>query len=205
MKCPLCLTDKNEKYSKDFFICKTCSGIYRDVDLYLNPEEEKKCYELHINDVNDKEYQKFVQPIVKHVLSNFDPSDYGLDFGSGPGPVTSKLLSDKGYSIFQYDPFFAYKPDLLNSRYNYIVSCEVIEHFFNPEVEFHRLYEMLKPGGQLVCMTHLYDEEVPFENWYYKNDPCHVFIYQAKTIEYISKKFGFENFEINNRLIVFQK
>ncbi len=52
-------------------------------------------------------------------------------------------------------------------------------------------------------MTHLYDENIDFEKWYYKNDPTHVFIYQEKTIEYIAKEFGFSSFCIENRLITF--
>ena len=92
--------------------------------------------------------------------------------------------------------------ELLTRKYDYIVSCEVIEHFHKPDVEFSLLHKLLKHGGTLICMTFLYDEHIDFKNWHYKNDSTHVFIYRHKTIKFIADHYGFTNFEINNRLII---
>jgi len=159
-------------------------------------------YKEHNNDVSDIRYQKFVSPITTYVLANFKPNQSGLDFGSGTAPVISKVLQDNGYNIHQFDPFFSNKVELLKGTYDYIVSCEVIEHFHKPDVEFDLLYKILKSGGALICMTLLYDENIDFKNWHYKNDPTHVFIYHQETIKFIADHYGFTNFEISNRLII---
>jgi hypothetical protein len=96
-------------------------------------------YTQHNNDVNDVRYQKFVQPLVTGILQDFDQSHIGLDFGAGTGPVISKLLTDEGYVIKQYDPFFYDHAELLNQKYDYIACCEVVEHFHNPAKEFKLL------------------------------------------------------------------
>ncbi|MBN2652033.1 MAG: class I SAM-dependent methyltransferase [Spirochaetales bacterium] len=205
MNCPLCFSEKKSNIPNNYYLCSECSAIYKDKNFYLTLDDEQARYEEHNNDVEDLGYQKFVSPIVDHILERFTSEDVGLDFGSGTGPVTSKLLLDQGYNILQYDPFFANNPELLEQSYNYIASCEVIEHFHHPHAEFQKLFSMLKSGGELVCMTHLYDGKVKFEEWYYPKDPTHVFIYQERTIEYIVKKFGFSSFFIDNRLIVLKK
>ena len=176
-----------------------------DIKLRPDPVSEKSRYEEHINDVNDLGYQNFVLPITSSVLKDFSPTDKGLDFGAGTGPVISKILADNNYSIVQYDIFFHNYPDLLKTKYNYIVCCEVIEHFYHPKKEFELLLNLLQPNGKLFCMTDLYNENIDFHKWYYKNDQTHVFIYHKNTIEWIQKEIGFSDITIDGRLITFSK
>lgn len=199
--CPLCAT--KGCINKGFLLCKECRGIFRAKQFYLNSKEEKNHYEKHNNDVNDKRYQQFVAPITEAVLSEYSPTHTGFDFGAGTGSVIAKVLKDQNYSIDQYDPFFHNHPELLEKKYDFIVCCEVMEHFHSPAKEFRLLKDMLKPGGTLYCMTHLYSPEIPFAQWYYKNDPTHIFLYQEHTIEWIKENFGFSSVTINGRLIKF--
>lgn len=169
----------------------------------MDQKGEIEVYKTHNNDVNDIRYQEFVSPISNYVLNNFMPHHEGLDFGSGTGPVISKILQDNLFRIEQFDPFFSNKPELLERTYDYIVSCEVMEHFHSPDKEFALLNKMLQPNGALVCMTLLYDDEVEFQNWFYKKDPTHVFFYRKETIKYIAEKYQFNRYSISGRLIVF--
>ncbi|MDT0690394.1 class I SAM-dependent methyltransferase [Salegentibacter sp. F188] len=207
--CPLC-EKKGELFSESgkspYYKCIHCKGIFVPNDFLPNPQEEVDRYTSHNNDVEDPRYQKFVSPIVEAILLDFDASVHqGLDFGAGTGPVISKMLQDRGFQIFPYDPFFQDDRELLQHKYNYIVCCEVMEHFHFPRKEFRKLKELLLPGGKLYCMTHLYSPEIEFENWYYKNDLTHVFIYQQETLKYITKEFGFSDFYVHKRLVVFSK
>jgi hypothetical protein len=52
-------------------------------------------------------------------------------------------------------------------------------------------------------MTDIYNENIDFHKWYYKNDLTHVFIYHKKTIEWIKNNIGFDDVFIDERLIVF--
>ncbi len=207
-KCPLCKSDAKffeKTENRLYYICTCCKGIFMDEKDRVNPEEEKKRYEQHNNDVEDERYQNFVSPITNSVLNDFGVKDKGLDFGAGTGPVISKILEDNGYQIKQYDPYFHNFPNLLKQQYNYIVSCEVIEHFYNPDKEFELLKSLLLSGGKLYCMTDIYNSSIDFKKWYYKEDETHVFIYQAETFEWIKEHYNFSDMHIDNRLIVFTK
>lgn len=205
MFCPLCnhstvafFTTKSHQY----YSCDYCKGIFMSDDDLPILADEKNRYLEHNNDINDVRYQQFVMPIVQQVVDHYTPEHRGLDFGAGTGPVISKLLTDRSYQIVQYDPFFHNYPELLLDKYDYIVACEVIEHFHQPNVEFVRLKEMLKPGGRLICMTTIYHPGIDFKTWYYKNDPTHVFFYHSDTLQFIQKSYGFSELQIFNNLIV---
>lgn len=203
--CPLCHSQGIPFYKDSFFECSECKAIFLSKEFFPNPIEEKARYEEHINDVNDLNYQKFVSPITDKVCEDYTTESVGLDFGSGTGAVISKVLTDRGYPIYQYDPFFNNIPELLEKKYDYLVCCEVIEHFHDPEKEFHLLKNLLKSGGHLYCMTSIYNEDINFHGWNYKNDQTHVFIFQKETLEWIKVHYGFSSMTIDNRLVVFQK
>ncbi len=200
-KCPLCNNTNCIEKSNKFMLCLNCYGIFKKNDFLLNKTSEKNHYDFHENNANDVNYQKFVSPITNFVLNDFTTIHKGLDFGCGRSSAIAKVLENNNYNIKQYDPYFKDNKALLLQKYDYITSCEVIEHFYEPKKEFELLKSILKTNGILYCMTHLYDENIDFEKWYYKNDPTHVFIYQEKTIEFIVKKFGFSSFCVENRLI----
>ncbi|MDG6218946.1 MAG: class I SAM-dependent methyltransferase [Candidatus Thermoplasmatota archaeon] len=201
--CPLCNNSSEPFHNEEFFLCNTCYGIFRPKRFYLSPSKEKLRYEQHNNDVNDKRYQQFVSPITTAVLKEWSSTDIGLDFGAGTGPVISKILNEYHYAIYQYDPFFHDHPSLLKNKYDYIVCCETIEHFHHPKKEFGLLKKILRPKGILYCMTHIYNYDIPFADWYYRKDPTHVFIYQKETCEWISDQFDFHQMTIYGRLIRF--
>jgi 2-polyprenyl-3-methyl-5-hydroxy-6-metoxy-1,4-benzoquinol methylase len=173
-------------------------------NFYTSLENEKNRYQEHNNDINDIGYQNFVQPIVQSVLNNFKNTTQGLDFGCGTGPVITKLLRDKNYNITTYDPFFDNNTEALKKTYDFIVCCEVIEHFHHPFKEFKLLKSLLKPKGKLFCMTDLLSETVNFNKWYYKNDNTHVIFYHRNTCKWIQENIGFSKVTVSNRLIVFE-
>lgn len=165
-------------------------------EFRLSLKDEQARYEKHNNDVNDTRYQQFVMPIVEAVLSDYAASHKGLDFGAGTGPVISKMLMDAGYCIKQYDPFFYPNVKLLSEDYDYIVCCEVIEHFRSPSEEFARLRYMLKPCGKIYCMTQLYDDSTNFREWHYMRDPTHHFFYHNITLTGLGNSMIFQKYQL---------
>lgn len=205
-KCTLCSSNGTHFHywnKTNFFRCTKCNGIYIGEQQFISSIEEKERYLEHNNDVEDKGYQAFVSPITDAVQQHFSPDSAGLDFGSGTGPVLSKLLSDKNYRIKQYDPFFNNQPELLEQTYDYIASCEVIEHFHKPLDEFKLLKKLLRPEGILFCKTELFSDDIDFDKWYYKNDPTHVFIYHADSLKWVCNAAGFKKVDIKKKLITF--
>ena len=189
----------------NYYNCIVCQSVFKDPSVFLHPTIEKERYQLHENDVNDIHYQKFVQPIFKAVTQKYSKECNGLDFGAGTGPVITKLLQDRGYSMSLYDPFFHPNTAVLNTAYDFIVCCEVIEHFHAPSKEFRLLFNLLKPGGTLYCMSELLPKKTEFEAWYYKNDPTHVIFYSEENFEWIKENYGFSEVDISGRLISLMK
>lgn len=207
MTCTLCSTTAHQPfYSKDshiFFKCTNCDALFRSSQSYLAPDQEHERYQNHNNDVTDPGYQQFVLPLVEQVVKCFDPDAHkGLDYGAGPGPVITALLKEKGFRLNLYDPYFWPDKTVLEQPYDFIVCCEVMEHFNNPKSEFKKLKTLLHPGGQLICKTALYDTEIDFDAWYYKNDPTHVFLYTINTLDWIKTHYGFKQLERHNGIIV---
>jgi SAM-dependent methyltransferase len=201
MKCPLCETKLKNQLDKYYYSCDTCRAVVMDQKNYLTQEEEKNRYLEHNNDVNDKRYQEFTSPITNYVLKYYTTKHRGLDFGSGTGPVITKMLEDRNYRIEKYDPYFAPNDKVLLKKYDYVVSCEVFEHFHKPKKEIEQIYNLLKENGRLILLTVLYNDNIEFKNWYYRNDPTHIFIYRKETINFVADNFGFEIEFLSDRLI----
>lgn len=206
--CPLC---KGDAFlfaligRKKYYQCHNCQGVFLDSRNHLPVNQERNRYLQHNNNISDPGYRNFAQPLVSLIENDFPPNSTGLDYGCGNGPVVASMLSEKNYPIELYDPFFKPHAEQLNKQYDYIVCCEVIEHFYHPEKEFHRLASLLLPQGKLYCKTHLLSEEIRgnFENWWYKNDPTHVFFYPWKTLTYIATYFDFLSVKMKDGVIVF--
>ena len=188
----------DERY---YLKCPNCQGIFMSKQFLPDDNFEIDRYTTHNNDVYDPRYREFVSPITKGILNDFNKTHQGLDFGSGTGPVITVVLKEQGYSIESYDPYFDNRPDVLTKTYDYIACCEVVEHFHLPSLEFEKLKSLLKPNGKLYIMTDLLNDEKKFEDWYYKNDPTHVFFYQKTTFDWIKVAFGFKSVEFKDRQI----
>ncbi len=208
MNCTLCSSVTKpfyyyEKEDRQYHRCVNCRAILMDEDDFPTPEQEIERYKSHDNDVHDPRYQEFVTPLVEKIMEHFEADELGLDFGSGTGPVITKMLRDEGYSIQTFDPFFDNDTDVLKLKYDYIVSCEVIEHFHSPHEEFTRLKNMLKPNGALFLKTDIYTDDIDFHAWYYKGDETHVFFYHPDTLRWMKDEFGFRAMEMDDRHISF--
>ncbi|MDF3818977.1 class I SAM-dependent methyltransferase [Leptospira sp. 96542] len=206
--CPLCQSASEPFYKNKFRTyskCNNCLSVYMDSYFFPTPEDEKKRYLEHNNDILDIRYQNFLKPIVDQVLTHQNSDDDGLDYGAGPGPVVQHLLSQSGYSIKLYDPFFHPDKERLTKFYDYIILTEVVEHFHSPKNEFSKLYNLLNKNGSLYILTHPYDDSINFEKWYYKNDQTHTFFYSKEAFEWICNHYGFQSLEIKDRIIRLKK
>jgi|SRR6056297_2117495 len=209
MQCPLCKTE-NEKFlihqKRTFYSCQTCDSIYVDKEDLLNFEEEKKRYETHNNTMDNKGYvkmfRKFLDDTVNKVSDNVKDI---LDYGCGPNPVLAEILKEDGFEADYYDPAF-FTEIAENKKYDLITSTEVFEHFHNPRENIKKILKKIKDGGYLAVMTYFHDGKDIFESWFYKNDPTHVFFYNANTFRYISEEFDLEIlFNNSSKHVLFKK
>lgn len=202
MNCTLCNTELIEKIDTEYYNCSTCDAYVKDETLWFNQDKEKHHYEQHNNDINDIGYQNFTAPVTHAILELTSSESLGLDYGCGKGPVITEQLRKEGYEIDLYDPYFYPNEEYLEKKYDYIFSCEVFEHFYEPKKELQKLKSILKQDGLLIVKTHLFNKQLDFKNWYYRKDQTHVFIYTLKTIEYIAKRFDFEILSLTEKLFI---
>lgn len=90
-----------------------------------------------------------------------------LDFGSGNGEMISAL--SEHFSVEGLEPeerararcisdgkkVSASIDELTNEseKFDLVALFHVVEHFYNPKIEFERIYELLNPGGLLILET----------------------------------------------------
>jgi SAM-dependent methyltransferase len=211
MNCPICSTPSQlyfnhiERDNQRYFRCPACLSIAMHPLHYLAREEEKARYLTHNNDVNDPGYQKFVQPVIQAVITHTQTHHHGLDYGAGTGPVITKILQGKGYTMTTYDPIFIPNSEALNATYDFIVCCEVVEHFHDPQREFEGFHKLLNPGGLLIIKTELLTHDIDFPNWYYINDPTHTLFYSYEGMRRLLNHNGFQSLDNSPRLVISKK
>jgi len=208
----ICIVCKNQEAvdfknikQKRYWKCSYCEAIFLDKEFYLSSNDEYKHYLTHNNDVNDPRYKKFLSNLMFPLIERIKLNSIGLDYGCGPGPALSLMLREKGYQMFNYDPFFHPKKSNLLKKYDFISCSETVEHFHNPFYEFTRFNELLNDGGIIGIMTNFHSKENIFENWYYIKDPTHVVFYNKKTFQIIAKIFDWDSEFLGNNLVFLKK
>ena len=208
----ICIVCKNQEAvdfknikQKRYWKCSYCEAIFLDKEFYLSSNDEYKHYLTHNNDVNDPRYKQFLSNLMLPLIDRIKLNSIGLDYGCGPGPALSLMLREKGYQMFNYDPFFHFKKRNLLKKYDFICCTETVEHFHNPFGEFTRFNELLNNNGTVGIMTNFHSEQDIFENWYYIKDPTHVVFYNKKTFQIIAKIFDWDSEFLGNNLVFLKK
>ncbi|AFJ01203.1 methyltransferase-like protein [Methylophaga frappieri] len=206
--CRLCHSPVSDFFTvqkRHYEACLHCHAVQLDVASLPTPAAELALYQTHQNEVDDPRYQAFTAPVTTAILERQKSTDIGLDFGAGPGPVVAHQLTRQGYQIIGYDPFFQPDKIALSRQYDFIICCEVMEHFHHPAESFALLRKLLKPGGVLYCMTSLFHEQLDFKQWHYKNDATHAFFYHQQSLHWIRDQIGFRHLENDQKLILFSR
>lgn len=207
--CPLCYTESFEADVKGpigrfFHLCDNCKLVFEGKNNRPARNEEIERYLEHNNGIQHEGYVKHLNRAIKPALKYLQPGFRGLDFGCGPVPTLNKLMEREGFTCEFYDPIFFTEPPLGN--FDFIFATECFEHFFRPAHEFRKIDGLLKTGGILVVMTHLWNDTTRFKKWGYAHDPTHVVFYHVHTFRFIAAHFDYEILEIKKeRVIILQK
>jgi hypothetical protein len=175
---------------RDYYRCEECALIFADPKTHLSPEEERKRYDFHENDLNDHRYRAFLNQLATPMLKEIKPRARGLDFGSGPGPLMKLIFESQGHRVDLYDVFYAPDISVFRNTYDFITASEVAEHLYYPMKDLGRLWSCLKPEGHLGIMTSLFTEDVDFPTWHYIRDETHVAFYTPETMAWLAEYWG---------------
>jgi len=189
-----------------YFRCTDCELVFADPGSHLTPEQEQAEYDLHENDPSDIRYRAFLSRLAEPLLKRLEPGMQGLDYGCGPGPTLSVMLSERGMAVHDYDPIYAAEASLLQREYDFVTCTEVVEHFRHPAAAWRELASLIRPGGWLGIMTLLAPASADaFSQWWYKNDPTHVSFYTANTFEWLAESLGFTVEILDERVLLMQR
>lgn len=192
--CPVCCGGNTGAFlcvgSRRYLRCADCAARFLDPARYLNREEELAHYLHHENDPDDPRYRQFLSRLAGPLMERLAPGTVGLDYGCGPGPALAAMLSEAGFDMALYDPYFHPDTDVLRRTYDFITCTETAEHFYDPAAEFARLMAMVRPGGWLAFMTCFQTDDARFEAWHYRKDPTHVVFYRPATFQFIAAAAG---------------
>ena len=206
--CPLCFTNNSTPFYRDrlriYLKCPNCFLVYVPSQYHLDQEDEKKRYDLHQNKSYDLKYRQFLSKLLTVMVPQLQRGSRGLDFGSGPGPTLSLMFTELGFSMQIYDPFYANDKTVLNDTYDFISCSETFEHFRKPQEEWELLLRLVKRKGWIGIMTQLFQKEMVFSNWYYKNDETHICFYSKETFTWLANRYELDFHFYGSSVILFQ-
>lgn len=214
MMCPLCHKDQAYMHFEDikshrvFYICQICDLIFQDRLGLMSIKEEKKRYENHENHLLDEGYRQFLEPSVQAIKQFYQPSLSGLDYGCGPYPALAQILLEQQIEVDIYDPLFFPKKDFsktCSKKYDFLVSTEVVEHFYDVSKQWQKMFSCLKEKAQVIIMTQRHSELINFPQWHYWRDETHVSFYSEKTLSWIAQKWRFECAFIHDRVVIMKR
>ena len=192
--CPLCKAASGCKHyhrdkRRNYWQCAECQLVFVAAVERLSPEAEKAEYDLHENNPEDAGYRQFLSRVATPLQQLLPAGARGLDFGSGPGPTLSLMMTEAGFPTANYDVYYANDKKLLEEEYDFISATEVIEHICEPAEVLPKLWTQIKPGGVLALMTKLVIDIDAFARWHYKNDPTHICFYSQDTFRFLADKW----------------
>lgn len=209
MPCPLCGWKEVEfRLLRDgvrYLGCGRCDLTFVHPADRPEPGAERARYESHRNDPTDPAYRAFLRRLADPLLERLAPGSRGLDYGSGPGPTLSRILTEAGHPTRDYDPFFAPDSGVLGGVYEFVTCSETAEHFHAPGAEFERIDGLLRPGGWLGLMTGIVGPDTDLSTWWYLRDPTHVAFYSMGTLAWIAESRGWRLVPISGTVVLFEK
>lgn len=210
--CSLCLGVNSKKILTSstrpgaiFYHCSQCDLIFLNEKQLITAEDEKARYGFHQNSKDNTGYIQQFADLRAKLVELLPKNASILDFGCGPEPVLSQLLQEDGFQCQAYDPFFFPRSELLQNKYDAVVSTEVIEHFHYPQREFQKILSLLKSQDSLLCVqTKFHKPEINFDNWWYVRDLTHVCFYSQNTFRWLSTDIKKRVLHMQDPLVIFK-
>ena len=123
MNCLLCESTETHFFSvqqkpiRDYWFCRHCELVFMDSSQHLNSSDEKQRYEQHQNQ-DSVDYRNYLMPVIERVKKYVPHNSMGLDFGCGPDPVLAQSLTESGYYLNLFDPYFFAEQHSLKQKYS---------------------------------------------------------------------------------------
>ena len=208
MKCKICGNEtkiiNDEAREKIYLKCSTCEAIALKDEFFVSTENEKGQYDNHNNNIENSGYVKMFENFLDFFGDTLkDEVAEALDFGSGPGPVLSKIMENRALHVDIFDKFYQPCEIYKDKSYDLITSTEVFEHLKNPLETLLLFKKHLKKDGVIAIMTLFHNNDTEeFLNWWYRRDPTHILFYTPKTFEVMCAMCGLKILKTDHKRII---
>ena len=209
MNCRVCNSESKKlfeakvlnKYVISYYHCSNCSFLQTEKPYWL---DEAYNDPINYSDTGLVKRNLLLSQVTSSVLFYFfDKNGSYLDYAGGYG-LFVRLMRDIGFDFYWHD---IYTPNLMARGFEYkegnkvdLVSVfETFEHFVNPMDEIEKI---LKISRNILFSTALLADAIPQPDawWYYGLEHGqHIAFYNAKTFQFIAKKYGL-NFYTNGKI-----
>ena len=206
--CPLCSSGSDlffQDTRRSYLRCSECQLVFVPPGFFVSATEERTEYDLHQNSPDDPGYRRFLSRVAEPIMARVPAPASGLDFGCGPGPTLSVMLTEHGYQMTNYDPLYFPDQAALDRTYDLVTATEVVEHLRDPRASLATLWKCVRPGGWLGIMTKRVIDRDAFSRWHYITDPTHVCFFSDQTMEWLSKRWGAAIEYVGSDVVLFQK
>lgn len=206
MNCLLCRAENSEYMplapdGRSYLKCVICDFVWLDPGKRVSSVDEKSRYLEHNNSIEIPEYREYLLRFARPVLQHVSRGASGVDYGCGPVEGLKELLPE--YRVEGFDPYFF--PRALEGEHDFVLCCEVAEHFYSPREEFEKIHRLLRVGGVLGVSSWLLPPLEKFAGWSYRRDKTHVCFYAEKTVQWIARHYGFEILALDSPLWILKK
>jgi len=201
VKCRLCESETCNFVGTDgvrtFAQCSSCNLVFVPDEELVSVEDEKCRYAEHDNSAADAKYVEYITSFADEIGRVPIESPRVLDFGCGPAQVLEKVLAERHVPCESYDPLYGIGAKTIQSTYDVVAMCEVMEHLRDLQKELDLVKRLLNRPGYVVVRTELYTEHTDFESWWYARDITHINFFRLTTMlriaEYLGKGMFFTN------------
>jgi len=181
----------NETFSRDieYSKCNSCGFIFANTMYSWNEEFRDLVYNKNYFLVDPDHAHDRPFSNAEFLDSTFRNMNYRhLDFGGGNG-VLSKLLKEKNWNSFSYDPF--YDDVKIDGKFNFVTAFEVFEHAPNIKNTLLNILNLMETDCVLLFSTLLTDGINDIENWWYASPRNgHISLYSSKSLTCLSNAFN---------------
>jgi SAM-dependent methyltransferase len=197
--CPACAFPAPGSFARglegrEYFCCPSCALVFLDPAARLAPEKERERYLLHDNGPESPGYAAYLSEFADTAIAPFVPlKSRILDYGSGPYPLLTRILSERGFDAHAWDPLFSPVPPDPRLTFDLVVAHEVLEHCHRPLDALRDIATKLSPGGVLSLSTLFRPAQAKaFLSWWYRQDSTHLSFFSEECLSDICGRAGFE-------------
>ncbi|RED48367.1 class I SAM-dependent methyltransferase [Seonamhaeicola aphaedonensis] len=169
--CPCC--DKqvefvsHNSWLRDFFKCNNCGSIPRERALMLTIEKyypNWKQLKIHESSPNNRGHSQKLRRLAKYYKeTQFYPNE---QLGALVKNVQNENLECQTFD---------------DSSFDLVITSDVMEHIYNPEMAFREIHRTLKSGGAHIFSVPLVNKFNPTQRWAKKGeDDSPVFLYEPE-------------------------